>query len=430
MPEPKPIKNGCLQGGNVNAYGGREEIRRMLMRARPEEFGPVVDAYKTTSELLTSAITALGDSAGRLVADGNWGGESARAMLTRMNRLQTYLQSLRNDVNGVPPALETVSRELASAKERFDKATELQEYWVEASGMGAGSMQAANDPDQDARTFMQQLNGHYQGAYTTMPDRLAWDAKLASPEPYLPPPERAPTPVQGGDLPYEDTVPVRSGTGLASTSNYQPTPAGSLPGTTPAAAPPPTAPPGGGGSVPPTPAPAAPIPVAPVPAGSGRLSGAAPGTGQPATRPPGTTGTNATAPPGTPPAGQPGVPLPTSAPAPIRSDPVVPANQSTSPAATGTGRDPYTSAAQEARSLGPTVRPGSVPVVDGSWPATRSPMAGGEPGAMGAGGMPFMPMGGGGAQEGRSGDRRALTAKNRDDDFFQPVIDCGPPVVG
>ncbi|NUT45188.1 MAG: hypothetical protein HOV86_34870, partial [Thermoactinospora sp.] len=104
MPEPKPIKDGCLQGGNAGGYGGREQIRALIMATRPDEFGPVADAYKATSELLGTAIEVLGDSAARLVADGNWGGESARAMLTRMNRLQVYLQALRGGVDDVPPS--------------------------------------------------------------------------------------------------------------------------------------------------------------------------------------------------------------------------------------------------------------------------------------------------------------------------------------
>jgi hypothetical protein len=42
--------------------------------------------------------------------------------------------------------------------------------------------------------------------------------------------------------------------------------------------------------------------------------------------------------------------------------------------------------------------------------------------------MPFMPMGGATSSDGRSG-RRPMTSKS-DDDFFQPQVDCGPPVVG
>ncbi|MFI7125039.1 hypothetical protein ACIBQ1_05055 [Nonomuraea sp. NPDC050153] len=418
MPEPQPIKDGCLQGGNVNAYGGREEIRRLVMGTRPEEFAPVVDAYKKTSQLLTDTIAALGDSAARLVADGNWGGESARAMLTRMNRLQTYLQSLRNGVDGVPPGLETMSGELASAKERFDKATEQQEYWVEASGMGAGSMQPLNDPDADARAFMQQLNGAYQRAYTVMPDRLAWDAELASPAPYLPPPvDPVPGPAQGGDLPYESTIPVRSRTDLAGTPGHPSTPAGPLPGQAAV----PGAP---AGTSPPT---SLATSLASSPPVGGPVMGAAPGAGQPS--PAGNT----------PPAGLP--PSPGTAP--------TPAGTARPPGDLGTGRpgtnrpvttnrgnpadpyqgrpaDPRTSAAQEP--AGPSVRPGSVPVVDGSWPPARSPVAGAEPGATASGGVPFLPMGG--PADGGQNTRRPIASKSDDDDFFRPAVVHGPPVVG
>ncbi|TLF47372.1 hypothetical protein FE391_46195, partial [Nonomuraea sp. KC401] len=230
MPEPKPIRNGCLQGGNPAGYGGREEIRRMVMGTRPEEFGPVSDAYRSASELLTTTITTLGDSAARLVADGAWGGESARAMLARMKRLQTYLQALRDGVDTVPPSLETVSRELTSAKERFDQATEQRMYWVEASGMGAGQSMPANDPDADAREFMTKLNGAYHQAYEAMPDRLPWDADLASPAPYMPPSERVATPLGSGhgSPPYDGTA--AAATDLAATPGSQPAPAGTPPG--------------------------------------------------------------------------------------------------------------------------------------------------------------------------------------------------------
>ncbi|MET7337340.1 hypothetical protein [Nonomuraea sp. NPDC005650] len=419
MPEPRPIKDGCLQGGNVNAYGGREEIRRLVMGTRPEEFAPVVDAYKKTSQLLTDTIAALGDSAARLVADGNWGGESARAMLTRMNRLQTYLQSLRNGVDGLPPGLETMSGELTSAKERFDKATEQQEYWVEASGMGAGSMQPLNDPDADARAFMQQLNGAYQRAYTAMPDRLAWDAELASPAPYLPPPvDPVPGPAQGGDLPYESTIPVRSRTDLAGTPGHPSTPAGPLPGQAAVpGAPAGTSPPASLASSPGVPPAGGPV------MGAGR---------------PGPAGN-------TPPAGPP--PSPGTAPAPAGRDPrttgTTPARTARPPGDLGTNRpaatdpghpadpyqsrpaDPRTSAAQEP--AGPSVRPGSVPVVDGSWPPARSPVAGAEPGATASGGVPFLPMGA--AADGGQNTRRPIAAKS-DDDFFRPEVVHGPPVVG
>jgi hypothetical protein len=416
LPQPQPIKHGCLQGGNVNAYGGREEIRRLVMGTGPEEFAPVVDAYKKTSQLLTDTIAALGDSAARLVADGNWGGESARAMLTRMNRLQTYLQSLRNGVDGLPPGLETVGGELASAKERFDKATEQQEYWVEASGMGAGSMEPLNDPDADARAFMQQLNGVYQRAYTAMPDALAWDPELASPAPYLPPPvDPVSAPAQDGDLPFESTVPVRSRTDLAATPGHPLTPAGPLPGQAavpgaPAGTPPlatslANSPGGafpamGGGQ----PAPAGNVP----PAGLPPSPGTAPsGPGAPTTR---TTPAGTTRPPGNP--GNPGTRRPGT-------------NRTADPFQDRRA-DPGTSAAQEPS--GPSVRPGSVPVVDGSWPPARSPAAGAEPGATASGGVPFLPMGG--SPDNGQNARRSTASKSADDDFFRPAVVHGPPVVG
>ncbi|MEO3884301.1 hypothetical protein [Nonomuraea sp. B5E05] len=416
MPEPKPIKNGCLQGGNAHGYGGREEIRRMVMGTRPEEFGPVADAYRAASELLTTTITTLGDSAARLVADGNWGGESARAMLARMNRLQTYLQALRDGVDGVPPSLDLVSRELVSAKERFDQATEQRTYWVEASGMGAGQSMPANDPDADAREFMTKLNGAYHQAHAALPERLPWDAELASPAPYLPPSQQVATLLRSGDHgfpPYDGAG--RAATDLAATPGSEPAPAGNPAGGTVAGNP-------GGGRVAGNPG-GGTVPgnvAAPYPAPTTTAAGA--GTARPGTATPAVAhqdGRPAGHPPafGTPP------PVTASVPALRRDGGPSPVTGHDSSAT----RDPARTRSVAAET-GPSVRPGTVPVVGASPPAIRAPMAGGEAGVTASGGVPFMPMGGAVPQDGRAG-RRSLAPKS-DDDFFRPAIDCGPPVVG
>ncbi|MFC5823947.1 hypothetical protein [Nonomuraea insulae] len=413
MPEPIPIKNGCLQGGNTNLYGNRDAIRVLIMGTRPEEFGPVADSYRKTADLLTTTITTLGDSAARLVADGNWGGESARAMLTRMNRLQAYLRSLRDGVNGVPPALVDASAALAEAKKTFDQTTKP----VHAYAMGAGSTdpdEPVNDPDGAARAVMTQLNGAYRNAHTALPDRLPWDAALASPAPYLPAVAPGPTPTQGGDLRYEDTVPARSSE-LAQAAGHQQTSPGSPPGASPAQPPVSTAPVTGGTLAPGTPA-------LTVPAGTGQLSGATSSNGQTPT-----TGTSTQ--PSTSGAGQPNA----NGQVPAASTPVTPSARPTTPAPSSTGNqntgraaDPYTRTAQE--SGGPSVRAGSVPVVDGSWNGSKPPASGGGAGGTGTSGMPFMPMSGAAAPDNRSSSR-PMTSKS-DDDFFRPEVDCGPPVVG
>ncbi|MGW3344378.1 hypothetical protein ACWDA3_13780 [Nonomuraea rubra] len=417
MPEPRQIKDGCLQGGNPALYGDRDAIKAQIMATGPEKFGPAVEGYQATARLLTTAITTLGDSAARLVADGNWGGESARAMLTRMNRLQAYLQSLRDAVNLVPPSLETVSQALASAKERFEQETEPRNYYA----MGSGS---PDNGDGRAREFMTRLNGAFHNAHTMLPDRLPWDARLASPAPYLPPPERAATPVQGGDLPYEDTVPARSAaTRLAQSSGYEAATAPAQPG--PQVSNPVQQPPTSG-----TPAPA-------VTAGTGQLSSITPSQA-------GTSGTTPGNVPGTypgpgRPAARPNAFTPVPAARPNALTPVPPPASTTRPAPTGKPigtptvpetapvvspiRDPYTASA--AQGPGPSVRPGSVPVVDGSW--TRPLTAAAEPAAPGTGGMPFMPWGGAAPQDAQS--TRHPAAARSADDFFRPEIDPGIPVV-
>lgn len=419
MPGPEPIKDGCLSGGNVDAYGGVAEIRRMVMGTMPEEFGPVAESYKSTSKLLTDTIESLRESAVRLVADGNWGGESARAMLSRMSRLQAYLQALRGEVDRVPPSLERVSRELAVAREAFDKATEQETMYVDA-GMGGGVV-PVGDPDEDARRFMRTLNGHFQEAYEAMPERLPWDAELASPVPYMPPPERAPSEPQGDRLQFEDTMPIRQArTDLAGTAGYQP------PAASPAQA---AAPPGGSPAAVPLPTP---------PLGNASLTGVSTAGGPPS-------GTANGLLPGTPPPDIPtaGAPTPGGA-APGRGvqphagvPPTVatspPPGQNRSPSrlagpAAGAPHDPYATS-RAAADTGPSVRPGSVPVVDGSWPATRPIAGGGEPGPTAAGGAPFMPMGGMAPHEGQAGGR-SKARKGGDDDFFRPAADGGPPVVG
>ncbi|SEF80280.1 hypothetical protein SAMN05444920_101705 [Nonomuraea solani] len=427
MPEPVPIKDSGLPAGDVSSYGDRDRIKQRIEQAKPGEFQPVMDAYGAASTELTEAIGALAGYAANLVADGNWGGESARAMLTRMNRLQTYMRSLRDGLNALPPGLRTVRDALVTAQRDFEGATALRGDWTEA-GPGYGQM-TYNDPDQEARTFMAALNPSYHAGHDAMPQRLPWDEVLASPEPYMPPIERPPAPVRGNDLPYGDT----SRSGLAETSG--PAAAGSQSGTSTAAAPGSPAQPTPGptpgsapGPTPQTPPPAAPPPVTaappvPAPGGTGLLSGTTPGQtgaarpGTPVTTPPGT------APPGTTDADRPKSPVPTPAATPT-------ARRDSAPTSGQPTGNPYTTTAQEAASQGPSVRPGSVPVVDGSWPATRSPVAGAQPGTTGMAGMPFMPMGGGIPQDGQSAARRPVTSKSRDDDFFQPDVDHGPPVVG
>ncbi|GAA3534050.1 hypothetical protein GCM10022419_011760 [Nonomuraea rosea] len=415
MLEPQPIKNGCLQGGNPSAYGGREAIRGLVMGTVPEEFGQVAGTYQATSEALGSTITGLRESAGRLVADGNWGGESARAMLTRLDRIQAYLQTLRDGVDKVPPSLATVSRELGLAKTQFDEATAQRTRTVYA--MGSGGEVPLNNPDEDARQFMVRLNGVFHQAHGELPDRLPWDAELASAPPYQPPGR---TSASSGDSQFEDTVPARSTTALADTSGSQPTTAGLSPAapiTSPVTGPvtsPVTSPATGPGTVPGTLA-----PIAAAPAGS---LASVPGTGQPSTDG-SVPGTNSTARPGTT-----GTPPQT----PVATVPTtVPTGTPPKPAGnplTHSAQDPYSGRALVAET-GPSVRPGSVPVVDGSWPAAGPAAAAGERGAQASGGVPFMPMAGGAPQDGQSA-RRSVTSKGGDDDFFRPVIDCGAPVVG
>ncbi|MEV4564427.1 hypothetical protein AB0K12_11730 [Nonomuraea sp. NPDC049419] len=433
MPEPKPIKTGCLQGGDPQGYGGRDAIRTLIMSTRPEEFGPVAAAYRQTAELLTTTITTLGDGAARLVADGNWGGESARAMLTRMNRLQTYLQALRDRLEDVPPSLEGVAKELTTAKERFDQATKPQTHYA----MGSGSTDPAhptNDPDGAARAFIARLNTAFHTGHSALPDRLPWDEEPASPAPYLPPPGEP------------GSTPARPGTSLAGTLNPtagtpDPT-AGTAPGT-------PTSP----GSM------------------TGPGGTALPGTvPQPGTGPHGHPGsstltstsgvTAATAQPGMTDAGRPadvGRPAEIGRPSTTRPTGVGPTGvgptgvgptgvgptgvgptgvgptgvlpETVAPARADPGLVPH--GRDTATAQGPSVRPGSVPVVGGRAAAMGPPGGlGGEPGAAGmagAGGVPFMPMAAGAAPDRQS--TRRLGTRPADDDFFRPSVDTPPPVV-
>jgi len=80
---------------------------------------------------------------------------------------------------------------------------------------------------------------------------------------------------------------------------------------------------------------------------------------------------------------------------------------------------------------GPSMRPGVVPVVDGTWPLTRTASSGGPTGAAaGAGGMPFMPMGGGPAgYEGAPAAHRTAPPPPDDSGLFRPAYDPGQPVV-
>ncbi|MEU7830241.1 hypothetical protein [Nonomuraea sp. NPDC049129] len=447
MGEPKPIKEGALPAGAPESYGGRDSIRRLIMNTRPEEFGGVADAYQSAGTLLDQTIKELSQYASRLVADGNWGGESARAMLGRMARVQSYLGTLRSQIGDIPSSVQQASRELATAKEQFEPATREQYATVDTGSYI--SRELSNDPDADARRFLADLNGRLRDAHGILPERLPWDADLASSAPYLPPVVRDSTPT-GGGIDLESTRPV------ARLASVDPTasPISAAPQTAPlAAAVPGTATPPTLGTTPDQ-----------VPGLITSTSGT-PSVAQ-LTRYPPTTGP---APIGTnPTTSEPTRSLTGARPDTARTDTARTDPTRTDPTRTGDPRtdnlrtysertdgartgDPYRSGpmrsvldqsspiADQARSplgglpreTGPSVRPGVVPVVDGTWPATNPTSSGGPTGAAaGTGGMPFMPMGGGPAgYEGAPVAHRTAPPPPDEPGLFRPAYDPGQPVV-
>ncbi|WP_433511894.1 hypothetical protein ACQP2T_50275 [Nonomuraea sp. CA-143628] len=450
MGEPKPIKEGALPAGAPESYGGRDSIRRLIMSTRPEEFGGVADAYQSAGTLLDQTIRELSQYAARLVADGNWGGESARAMLGRMARVQSYLGTLRSQIGDIPSSVQQASRELATAKERFEPATQEQYATVDTGSYI--SRELSNDPDADARRFLADLNGRLRDAHGVLPERLPWDANLASSAPYLPPVVRDSTPT-GGGIDLESTRPVAR---LASVD--------------------PAASPIASGS-----------PATPQTALGAPLAAAVPGTAAPPTlgTTPGQVPGLITSTGGTPSVAQlTGYPPTTGTqPDAARTDPTRTDSTRTDAARTDPTRtdstrtgDPRTDStrtdnprtdseradgartgdryrsgpthsvldesnpvADQARSplgglpreTGPSVRPGVVPVVDGTWPATNPASSGGPTGAAaGTGGMPFMPMGGGPAgYEGAPVAHRTAPPPLDEPGLFRPAYDPGQPVV-
>ncbi|HUR06205.1 MAG TPA: hypothetical protein VM347_26900 [Nonomuraea sp.] len=451
MGEPKPIKEGALPAGAPESYGGRDSIRRLIMSTRPEEFGGVADAYQSTGTLLDQTIKELTNYASRLVADGNWGGESARAMLGRMARVQSYLGTLRSQIGDIPPSVQQAARELATAKEKFEQATQEQYYTVDTGSYI--SRELGNDPDADAQRFLGELNGRLADAHGTLPARLPWDADLASSAPYPPAPVvRDSTPV-GGGIEFPDQESTRPVARLASVDRA----ASPIPVTPPATASTPAATP----AITPTAPLAASVPGTATPPSLGTTPGQVPGL---------ITSTG-----GTPSVAQPTGYPPTTGPTPTGIQPVT-AEPRRSPPGTGTRRpnqtpsdrtpsdqtpfdrtpsdgtssDPTRSvldegptgarpASDQARTplggvpheTGPSVRPGVVPVVDGTWPATRTASSGGPTGAAaGTGGMPFMPMGGGPTgYEGAPTAHRTVAPPPDDSGLFRPAYDPGQPVV-
>ncbi|MEV0348429.1 hypothetical protein AB0H88_21865 [Nonomuraea sp. NPDC050680] len=445
MGEPKPIKEGALPAGAPESYGGRDSIRRLIMSTRPEEFGGVADAYQSAGTLLDQTIKELSHYASRLVADGNWGGESARAMLGRMARVQSYLGTLRSQIGDIPSSVQQASRALATAKEQFEQATREQYATVDTGSYI--SRELSNDPDADARRFLADLNGRLADAHGTLPARLQWDADLASSAPYLPAPVVRDSTPTGGGIDLESTRPVAR---LASVD--------------------PAAPPATPASVPATAsgAPlAAAVPGPATPPTLGTTPGQVPGlitstggtpsvaqlTGYPPTTGPTPTGTHPTT--GEPTRSLTGTRPDAARTDPMRTDPMRTGDPRTDDARTDGARtdDPYRSGpmrsaldvldespiADQARSplgglpreTGPSVRPGVVPVVDGTWPATNPTSSGGPTGAAaGTGGMPFMPMGGGPAgYEGAPVAHRTAPPPPDEPGLFRPAYDPGQPVV-
>ncbi|MEV1240388.1 hypothetical protein ACIBO2_03940 [Nonomuraea sp. NPDC050022] len=440
MGEPKPIKEGALPAGAPESYGGRDSIRRLIMSTRPEEFGGVADAYQSAGTLLDQTIKELSQYASRLVADGNWGGESARAMLGRMARVQSYLGTLRSQIGDIPSSVQQASRELATAKEQFEPATQEQYATVDTGSYI--SRELSNDPDADARRFLSDLNGRLRDAHEILPERLPWDADLASSAPYLPTPVVRDSTPTGGGIDLESTRPVAR---LASVDPAR-SPISAAPQTGPlASAVPGTAAPPILGTTP-----------GQVP-GLITSTGGTPSVAQLTGYPP-TTGTQPTT-------SEPTRSLTGTRPDTARNDPTRTGPTRTGPTRTGPTRtdnprtdsertgDPYRSGpmrsaldvldespiADQARSplgglpreTGPSVRPGVVPVVDGTWPATNPTSSGGPTGAAaGTGGMPFMPMGGGPAgYEGAPVAHRTAPPPPDEPGLFRPAYDPGQPVV-
>ncbi|MER6942885.1 WXG100 family type VII secretion target [Nonomuraea sp. NPDC000554] len=180
MGEPRAIKEGGLTGGEPASYGGYAQIGLLLTPTRPEEFEGVAQTYGAAAEQLGQAFTELKSHASRLVADGDWGGESARAMLGRMARVQAYLETLKGAIDRIPPAVRSAGHDLQRAKDAF--AGLEQRYGT--------ARVPENDVDEAAREVMGALNGKLAQAYGSLPDRLPWDADLASGAPCLPPPVR------------------------------------------------------------------------------------------------------------------------------------------------------------------------------------------------------------------------------------------------
>ncbi|MEU7853380.1 hypothetical protein [Nonomuraea sp. NPDC049141] len=438
MGEPKPIKEGALPAGAPESYGGRDSIRRLVMSTRPEEFGGVADAYRSTGTLLDQTIKELTTYASRLVADGNWGGESARAMLGRMARVQSYLGTLRSQIGDIPPSVQQAGRELATAKEKFEQATQEQYYTVDTGSYI--SRELGNDPDADAQRFLAELNGRLADAHGTLPARLPWDPDLAAGAPYMPAPVvRDSTPV-GGGIEFPDQESTRPVARLASVDRA----ASPISVTPPANASTPAVP--LASSVPGTAA----LPTL------GTTPGQVPGlitstagtpsvdqpTGYPPTTGPTSTGLQpVTAEPRRSPTGtgtRQSVRTPSD---PMRSDRTPSDHMSSDstrsvldegpPGTKPTSDQARTPLGSVPHETGPSVRPGVVPVVDGTWPATRTASSGGPTGAAaGTGGMPFMPMGGGPTgYEGASAAHRTVAPPPDDSGLFRPAYDPGQPVV-
>ncbi|WP_219470218.1 hypothetical protein [Nonomuraea rhizosphaerae] len=456
MGEPKPIKLGPLPEGAPRTYGGRDAIRDLLAHTRPEEFGGVADTFRASGNLLTQTINDLTKYAERLVADDNWGGESARAMLGRMSQVQAYLSTLRDQITWIGPSINKVGSDLATAKQNFEDATKP--IWepidsgspVNPDIASPGPSKMVNNPDADAQRFMAELNNKIKDAYRSMPEALAWDAALASGAPYMPEPEEHDSTPPDDGITYDDEQPTRPITHLTGDTSAVPPAAKAAPVTTLPAGVPAGAP-----------APGAPVTATPVPA-----TGPAPAVVGTATADPARSSLVSMAPTsvGTAPQKVVGELAPTrggpsathvgSVPATIGLEPVA-----TEPAHTEARRLEPTRSAPDAAPThstlddqprrngpdqvrgpiqetgGPSVRPGVVPVVDGSWTAVGRPgTAGGPTGAVTGmgGGMPFMPMAGAGVAgdyDSAFAPHRAAVRQPDDSSLFRPAHEPGQSVV-
>ncbi|MEV6982914.1 WXG100 family type VII secretion target [Sphaerisporangium sp. NPDC051017] len=421
----QPVKAGTTSPrGDSGTYGGVESVRKKLENTDPDGISTAGGAYIRAAEVLGDTVSLIESVAGSMA--GDWKDQSSKQAQEALRLLHASARELSERARQVGAAHNIYADELRKAKANlpdsghfhFDDDIPENVKSISPVTMISGWLAGETETDNEkARKHLEELNKQITTVYNGLPVEVT--TVLPAPGPPVTPPidtvnypkgdpysgsPSSGTGYDGSGSSYGGNYPGGGKNGSISYPGGSGIPGSSDPGTGPGGTGPGGTgqPPGGGSGLPPgtgTGTGGTDIPGGGLPPGSGTNTGQPPGldpgdprgTGLAGVQPPGTN----TMPPGTTQLNTPpGLGNPTGLPNGLTTPPGmnVPTSGYTGPLGTGPfGAGPLGTG--PGASLGGGTSYGGA----GGLGAAGQALAGRAPAAGPMGGMPFMPMGGGGA---------------------------------